>query len=399
MKRTCLHTLTNANVNELCEVHPTIKKANYLRMKHFYFIIIACLISLSAPAQMMLGEIRVFAGSSLPSYGWVLCDGRTLSVSSYSSLFTILGTTYGGDGITTFAVPNLCGRVPVGAGQGTDLLNYSLGLNGGSATITYTAANLPAHTHTVTINGSADAADADTPVGTLPATTSSNAYTTTADGSMAAESFSVTVGSDGSGAAQNNMQPYLGLNYMIAIYGSYQIAEEPYLGEIRLYAGSTIPTGWLACDGSSLSILQNQSLYTLLGTTYGATSSTFNLPDLRSRIPINRGTNSSVNYEQGTTGGEESQTLTEAQMAVHSHTTTASMQVYSGVGNANTPIGNYPAINPQRGNEFTTTTTSSSTTATVTSEEIGSGAPVSNLQPFCTIQYIICTSGNIPSRP
>lgn len=369
-------------------------------MKRFYFNILVCLISLNTMAQTpMLGEIRVFAGNYAPS-GWALCNGQMMSVSNYQALYSILGTSYGGNGSSTFALPNLCGRVPMGAGQGSGLSNYALGSTGGSSTITYTVANLPAHSHTITINGSADAANSDTPKGALPATTGSNSYATSANGSMASGTLSVTVGADGGNAPQNNMQPYLGLSYIIALQGIYQGADQPYLGEIRLYAGSIIPDGWHACDGSSIQTMQNQALYSLIGTTYGGTSTAFCLPDLRSRVPINQGANAGIAYVEGTNGGEESQTLTQAQMAKHTHTATAVMQVYSGIGNANTPIGNYPAINPQRGNEFTTTTTSSSTLTTIATNATGSGMAVSNVQPYCTIQYIICTSGGIyPSRP
>lgn len=366
-------------------------------MKRIQLLIITCLIGLCASAQSpMLGEIRVIAGNAVPA-GWALCNGQTLSIATHSYLYTIIGTTYGGDGISTFAVPNLCGRVPMGAGQGTGLSSYSTGNMGGSTTITYTTANLPSHTHTVTTKNSNDAANADTPSGTLPASTSSNAYAASADGSMASGSLSLTVGSTGSGAAQNNMQPYLGLNYIIAIDGLYQSADEPYIGEIRLYAGSTIPSYWHACDGSSLTTAYYQYVYALIGTTYGGTATTFNLPDLRSRIPISQGTNSSVTYVRGTKSGEESQTLTTDQMAAHSHIVATTSNVYNGIGDSDTPIGNYPAINPQRGNEFTTTS-SSTTSSTVTSGATGSGTAVSNVQPYCTIQYIICTSGLFPSR-
>lgn len=366
-------------------------------MKRIYIIIIAFSISLSAMAQQMVGEIRVFAGNYAPQ-GWLMCNGQTVSIGTYSMLFSLIGTTYGGDGISTFALPNLCGRVPVGIGQGTGLQNYPLGSTGGSTTITYAEKNLPPHTHTVTLTTGNDAGNADTPVNTLPATTNSMAYSPESNTSMAYGTLSVTVGSTGTGSAQNNMQPYTGINYIIAEQGLYQMADDPYLGEIRLYVGSTVPNYWLPCDGRSLPVMSNSALYSLLGNSYGGNSTNFNIPDLRGRVPVSQGTSSGM-YPVGNKGGEETQILTSTQMTLHTHSATAAMQVYSGVGDSNTPNGTYPAVNPQRGNEFTGSGTNNSVLGNVNTYISGAGFPVSNIQPYCALQYIICTQGIFPSRP
>jgi microcystin-dependent protein len=99
-----------------------------------------------------VGEIRMFAGNFAPE-GWFLCDGSLLSISQYQVLFVLLGTTYGGDGTSNFALPDLRGRIPVGVGQGAGLSNYVLGQKAGTETVTLSTANLPAHTHSLNASG------------------------------------------------------------------------------------------------------------------------------------------------------------------------------------------------------------------------------------------------------
>lgn len=99
-----------------------------------------------------IGEIRMFGGNFAPS-GWVFCQGQTLPISTYDAAYTILGTIYGGDGMQTFGVPNLSGRVPVGTGTVPGLTTIALGQSGGSETVTLTNANLATHTHAATFNG------------------------------------------------------------------------------------------------------------------------------------------------------------------------------------------------------------------------------------------------------
>jgi microcystin-dependent protein len=98
-----------------------------------------------------LGEVRLFGGTFAP-LNWALCDGRLLSISTYDALFNLIGTTYGGDGQTNFGVPDLRGRAPVHAGQGTGLSQYVLGQMGGTESVTLTATQIPAHSHAVVAN-------------------------------------------------------------------------------------------------------------------------------------------------------------------------------------------------------------------------------------------------------
>lgn len=175
----------------------------------------------------MLGEIKMFAGNYAP-VGWVLCNGQLLQISQYSALFSLLGATYGGDGKTTFGVPNLCGRVPVGMGSGSGLTTRNWGSSGGAETVTLNATQIPTHTHTLT----ATTATATTSVpssAVIPATAQ-----LPASGASAAKSVNVyapsngnstisysTTSSVGGNLAHENMMPYLTINYIICVEGIY----------------------------------------------------------------------------------------------------------------------------------------------------------------------------------
>lgn len=370
-------------------------------MKKTIGTIILATYSLFATAQSpMIGEVRVFAGN-YEVYGFAFCSGQTINIASNTALFSLLGTTYGGNGTTTFALPNLQTRAVIGKGQAPGLSNYVQGQTGGNATVSLTTANLPLHGHTFTIPGSQVAANADTPAGTVPAVAATNAYSTATDAAMAANSLTTTLQPAGATnvTPQNNMQPYLGLNFIIGMQGLYQGAEEPYLGEIRMIAGTRLPDyDWLPCDGRLLSIAEYDALYALLGTTYGGDGvNTFALPDLRGRIPVGVGQGPGLsNYALGQTTGTETVTLTTNHMMAHTHVATATEQVYSGIGDASTPVGNYPAVNPQRGNEFSTTGTATSNT--FVTDVSGGNTPIDNIQPYATLQYIICTMGIFPTQ-
>jgi microcystin-dependent protein len=160
----------------------------------------------------ILGQIIIFAGNFAPR-GWALCDGQLLPISQNTALFSLLGTTYGGDGRTTFALPDLRGRVPIHAGQGPGLSNYALGARGGSESTTLTTNNLPAHSHPLlaTSTGQAD----DSPAGNVLA--QADIY--------AAGPTNVTLGTSVGPVGENqplpNLQPYTCINAIIALEGVY----------------------------------------------------------------------------------------------------------------------------------------------------------------------------------
>lgn len=290
----------------------------------------------SSSMEPFLGEIDLFAGNFAPR-NWARCEGQILPIAQNQALYSLLGTTYGGDGRTTFALPDLRGRTPVGPGQGPGLSNRQLGQKGGIENVTLTTAQMPSHNHT------------------MPGPYISNATENT-----------------GGGQSHNNMQPFLGLHYAIALQGLYpsrnddggvRSSAEPFLGEVGLFANNFAPRGWAFCEGQLLPIAQNTALFSILGTTYGGDGrTTFGLPDLRGRTAIGEGQGAGLSPQPlGYKTGVEDVTLGEAQMPSHNHTLT---------------------------DPYISTTTGST----------GGTQPHSNMQPSLALNYIISLTGVYPSR-
>jgi microcystin-dependent protein len=189
-------------------------------MKKQFIIIFIAIISLGNinkihAQEPLLGEIKMFAGNFAPR-GWAFCDGQLLPIAQNTALFSILGTTYGGDGRTTFGLPDLRSRVALHAGNGPGLPGQTLGAEGGSETNSLTIAQMPSHNHVVSI-GSAEEGTTEDPNGNFVAGTGTLSFSTTTDGAMAAP----TVSNTGSNQPVNNMQPYRVVNYIIATVGLY----------------------------------------------------------------------------------------------------------------------------------------------------------------------------------
>lgn len=168
--------------------------------------------------DQILGEIRMFAGNFAPR-GWALCNGQLLPIASNEALFSIIGTTYGGDGRTTFALPDLRGRVPMHYGQGTGSSHYYRpGDSGGTATNTLTISNLPAHNHSV--NAVTEAGNSASPTGNFPAGTKllDPEYST---GGTPTTMHAGMIGTAGGNQPVNNMQPYQTVTFIIATVGIY----------------------------------------------------------------------------------------------------------------------------------------------------------------------------------
>lgn len=167
--------------------------------------------------EPLLGQIQAFGFNFAPQ-GWALCQGQLLSISQNSALFSLLGTTYGGDGINTFGLPNLSGRSIVGMGQGPGLSNMVIGQNGGTETVTLNTANLPAHNHMVTATDS-DAGSDEASAGARLGTAGANIYASGGAGTvhLAADSTTPTGGNQ----PFSNRSPYLCMNYCIATVGIY----------------------------------------------------------------------------------------------------------------------------------------------------------------------------------
>lgn len=164
-----------------------------------------------------LAEIRIFAGNFAPK-GWALCDGQLMSISQNTALFSLLGTTYGGDGKSTFGLPNLQGRAPMHPGQGPGLSDHVIGETSGSQTVTLSQSEMPAHNHTANCN--AGMGDQYAPTGFFWATDAggNNEYASTSDGKVMATG---AVAPAGGNLPHNNLQPYLVLNFIIALQGIF----------------------------------------------------------------------------------------------------------------------------------------------------------------------------------
>lgn len=166
--------------------------------------------------EPFLGQIQAFGFNFAPR-GWAKCEGQLISIAQNTALFSLLGTLYGGDGRTTFALPDLRGRMPMHEGRGPGLTVRTLGEKGGAESHTLTTAQIPSHSHAVQPGATAGKASLDTPVGNFPANEGGNAYAKSADAKMGAFQTDPTGGSQ----AHNNMPPYVVLNWCIAIQGIF----------------------------------------------------------------------------------------------------------------------------------------------------------------------------------
>ena len=164
-----------------------------------------------------VGEIRMFAGNYAPA-GWMLCQGQLLPIAENPTLFNLIGTTYGGDGQSTFALPDLRSRAPVHMGQGLGTSNYSIGQQGGVEQVTLTAQQVPSHTHTVNVNNGTPSSSSAGNNLLASASGNTNVYSTSApDQAMSANAVSKVGGSQ----PHSNIQPYLAINFIISLFGVY----------------------------------------------------------------------------------------------------------------------------------------------------------------------------------
>jgi len=189
-------------------------------------------------AEPFIGEISIFAGNYAP-VNWQFCDGTLLSIAEYQALFSVIGTSFGGDGQTTFAVPDLRGRAAMGTGTGPGLTPRTIGESQGAESVTLLTANLPAHTHNTNVELIAgvgaitDAGSVSSPAnGAVLASgydvqvkTAINNYTSTTGATVtlggATATAQATFATAGLGGPHNNMMPFTAINYIIALDGIY----------------------------------------------------------------------------------------------------------------------------------------------------------------------------------
>ncbi|GIG40672.1 phage tail protein [Cellulomonas phragmiteti] len=329
-----------------------------------------------------IGEVRMFGATFVPR-GWVPCDGRLLSISEHQAAFTVIGTTYGGDGQSTFAVPDLRGRTPLGAGTGPGRTPRTLGEVGGSETVTLTTQQMPGHQHPVLASGAQ--ATATSPDGATWGVAPDSAP-------YAAPPGAVTMAPQALGAAGGNLphenrSPVLGVVFGLCVEGYYPTGDDDdtTMGEIRLWAGPTPPGRWLVCDGSQLSISTNQALFSILGTQFGGNGvQTFALPDLRGRVPVHAGASAT----SGATGGAEQVTVLTSQLPQHTHTAQATTAAATSGSPAGTTwaVAERPRYAP------------SPQVAATPSGVSGATQPHPNMPPYTVLSFVIATQGVYPSR-
>ncbi len=234
------------------------------------------------------GQMTFFAGDFAPS-GTAESSGQVLTTNQYPVLYSLLGTNYGWNGSNAFALPDMRGRVPMGIGQGPGLSARSLAQKVGAASMMMAPSQLPAHQHA------------------MPGVPPLAPFT----------------GFTGSNQPLSLVQPSLALRFLIATNGEVPSpsveATNTMLGEIQLFAGTTVPSGWASCDGQVLNIATHPALFGVISNFYGGNGvTTFALPDLRGRIPVGSPTG-----QPGAAYGVEEFVLTEAQMPSHNHSVPA----------------------------------------------------------------------------
>ncbi len=165
-----------------------------------------------------LGEVRLFGGT-FPPIRWADCDGAVLSIAQYDALFSLIGTTYGGDGVTTFALPDLRGRTPIGHGQGPGLPNFTIGERAGTETVTLNVNQMPFHTHLMLRGGTPNTSS---PRGAyLADARSSQRGVRTYAGGGGTQLHPATIATAGASQPHENMQPFLAIRFIIALDGIY----------------------------------------------------------------------------------------------------------------------------------------------------------------------------------
>jgi microcystin-dependent protein len=170
--------------------------------------------------QPFVGEIRMFAGNFAPN-GWMLCQGQALPISEWETLFNLIGTTYGGDGQSTFKLPDLQSRLPIHQGTGRTGTTYTIGEQAGVEDVTLTLSQLPSHNHVLLAT---DSAPSLSPANALPATANSTQAGVNTYGASTGNGTNLvaaTILSDGGSQPHNNIQPILAINFIISMFGIF----------------------------------------------------------------------------------------------------------------------------------------------------------------------------------
>lgn len=333
-----------------------------------------------------IGQVKLVPYSFAPR-GYADCDGQLLSISSHTALFSILGTTYGGDGQQSFGLPDLQDRAPVHQSQ-----EDPLGHKGGAANVTLDVSTMAQHSHAINArNVPATETAISGNVFAAQAQRGAQHYITA--GGQTADMSEHGLTETGGGQAHDNTQPSMTLRYVVALEGTYPsrdgggaIDDQDYIGEIRPFGFNFAPRGWAQCDGQLLAIASNQALFSLLGTVFGGDGkTTFALPDLRGRTAVGLG------QTMGAKFGSETVTLNADQIPAHDHQT----ELGVGVPDVGDPSG--AMIANEGGIQNDGPYDVKFHPGTVSNPNPNS-QPHNNMMPYQTVNFCICLFGLFPSR-
>lgn len=390
--------------------------------------------------SLFVGQIAIFpyGGDKLDVKDFAECTGAVQAISGNTALYGLIGTTYGGNGTTNFAVPDLQGRAPVSYGTLRGGGNYLIGKQDGGETVALTEDTTPMHVHRVAATTALGTTN--NPKGMLLATVQGGlnpvnfgqVYNQNQPGIGTWLRPETVASAPAAGMPHNNMQPSLALHYGLLQWGifpqfpkvstSYEPAARPdkpaalsdtsqdiaYLGQIHIFALDFAPKGFAKCDGQLLPINQNRDLFALLGTSFGGDGiNTFALPDLRGRAPIGQGQGSGLsNRTLGEKVGEESHALTPAEVGVHTHRFSA--EPAATATNTNEPGTNVIIAKAQLVTESQKTPVNLNfyvenlaPTLAMHPDSIQTSAgnqPHANMMPYLTLNVCIAVEGEFPPR-
>ncbi|MBS7526940.1 tail fiber protein [Fusibacter paucivorans] len=349
-----------------------------------------------------VGEIKIFAGTYAPK-NWEFCDGQMLSKEKYRALYELIGTTYGSDDDSTFALPNLRGRVPVNKGAAPGLSTYQLGQKRGEASVRLEEQHLPNHTHKFYV--STLAATDKNPQNLLIANSNINLYKDAKLSETRVAMASETISETGEDKPHTNLQPFTSIGYIICVKeetstgddaGSDAVLMDQFIGEVRAFPYYGVPKGWLRCNGKSWEINKYTALYSIIYEQFGGKSHIeFNVPNINERIVIHR----NDDFPVGAMGGTEKVSISTSEMPKHTH----SLRAIDAVANENLcdteymiARANYPDSRNLkvfcRQKENLVAMEAAAIRAT------GEASAHDNVMPSISIQYCIAYEGTYPPR-
>lgn len=358
--------------------------------------------------EVYLGEIRLFAFDYAPQ-GWMPCDGTILPINDNEVLFTLLGTTYGGDGVTTFALPDMRGRIPVGVGMGTGLnKEWKLGEKFGEEFVTLDVSNLPKHSHE--LYGTTSQGNTNQPEKSLLASAPLGDFVYTLTDYFDTYMNSESTTSVGAAKPIDNMMSTMALNYCIAVKGVHplsgeDITAEPFVGEVKIFANNFVPDGFYPCNGTFLEINRDDNipLFSVIGNKFGGFANvSFKLPYLEDAAISHRDTLHSSRQKFGEITGYDIIQLTEDNIPPHNHdiciskrkgmTSEFSAEVFPAKGHKKDGTRTIPL------NIYGDVPSNSNMSPIMLTNTGGHNADYFNEQPFISLIYCICKDGAYPTK-